>query len=131
MSAFSFLEPIMTIVVQRASQTYAARPNRPYTLSATVPAGLAINALKISLTRESWPPGPIVEVLLTFPDGSTAGFSASGGDVLDRQGNPLLVSSVTFERFSNGQPNPFPTGDYTLAFTALQPITTALTIERF
>lgn len=131
MSAFYFLEHLMTIILQRPSQSYAARPNRPYTLNATIPEGFTLNALKISLTRESWPAGPIVEVLLTFPDGGTAGFSAAGGTILDRQGNVLQASSVTFERFANGQRNPFPAGDYTLSFTALQPITTALTIERF
>lgn len=120
----------MAIVFQRASQTYPAR-QRPYTVTGTIPANATVNAIKISLTRESWPAGPIVEVLLTFPDGSTAGFSASGGDVLDRQGNPLRVSSVIFERFANGQRNPFPPGDYKLDFTALQPVTSAVTIERF
>lgn len=127
----------MTVILQRASQTYAARPNRPYTLDATMPQGFKVNAIKITLTRENWPAAPdgsaVVDVLLTFPDGATAGFSMAGGNVLDRQGNPLLVSSCQFEKFNplTGEPMPFPAGAYTLEFTARQPITTALTIERF
>lgn len=124
MSAFLFLEPIMTIVVQRPSQSYAARPNRPYTLSATVPAGLTINRLKITLTRESWPAGPLCKVTLTWPDGSTAFFTCNGGDELDRNGQPRLTSGQEWT-------GPFPDGDYTLDFTLYQTATSALTIERF
>lgn len=121
----------MTVILNRPSQAYNARPNRPYELDATMPAGFVVHAIKVSLTRESWPEGPCLEAVLTFPDGSTAGFSASGGTVLKRDGTILAVTDCQFERFSNGVRVPFPSGNYNLSFRLLQPLSTALTIERF
>lgn len=120
----------MAIVFQRASRSYSARV-APYSISGNIPAGVIVRSLKVSLTRESWPEGALVDVVLTFPDGSTTGFSAAGGDLLDRQGNLLLSSSVTWTKYIDGQPANFPVGAYTLDFYLHQDANTAVTIERF
>lgn len=121
----------MAIVFQRASRSYSAR-TAPYTVSGTINSGITVNKLKVSLTRESWPEGPLADIVLTFPDNNTAGFSVAGGVVLDRQGNVLLESSLTIEKFGeNGLPVPFPTGSYTLDFYLHQNATSAVKIERF
>ena len=122
----------MTIVISRASQQYAARQN-PYSANATVPAGATVNRVKVTLTRESWPAGPVGSVTLNFPDGTTAGFSFNGGDIPNRDGTgTLAASSCEFSRQdSNGIYVPFPVGSYSIDFKVLQTLTTAVTVERF
>ena len=117
----------MAIFLSRASQQYAARVN-PYTVNATIPAGVTVNRVKVTLTREAWPAGPVGTVLLTFPDGNTAGFSFDGGDLPVKGGGGILAAT-TCEFSREGEP--FPTGQYSLQFRALQTVRTAVTIERF
>lgn len=120
----------MTIIFSRASQSY---PPKTYSITRTVPAGAVVNQVKVTCTREAWPVGPVGNVVLTFPDGTTAGFSMEGGDVPTRDKSGILAaSSCMFEKQDlQGNPIPFPAGDYTLNFEVLQAINTALTIERF
>lgn len=124
----------MAVFLQRAEQAYTARVN-PYTVNATVPGGATINRVKVTLTRVSWPDGPVGEVTLTFPDGSTSGFTFSGGVVLKKDGSTLLATTCEFSKTAlvDGVEVviPFPPGAYSLAFKALQTITTAVTVERF
>lgn len=121
----------MAIVIQRASQSYNARVN-PYTINANIPAGTTVNWVKVRLTREAWPEGHVASITLTFPDGSTAGFTVSGGTVLKRDGTVLTESTCTFEKVHpiTGQPIPFPAGAYSLSFKVDQTVTTAVTVER-
>ena len=121
----------MAIVVQRASQAYAAR-TRPYTVSATIPQGAIVNAVRVRLTREYWPAGHVADVTLTFPDGATCGFTVAGGDVPTRGGAILAESSCEFSRLDDaGAPVPFPPGAYSLDFLVALGVQTALTVERF
>ena len=121
----------MAVFLSRASQQYAARQN-PYVVSATIPQGALVNGVKVTLTREAWPVGPVGNVTMTFPDGATAGFSFDGGDVQARGGGILAATDCMFERFDkDGNPVPFPAGSYSLAFRALQTVRTAVTVERF
>lgn len=121
----------MTIFLSRASQQYAARVN-PYVVNATIPQGVPVNMVKVTLTRENWPVGPVGEVLLTFPDDSTAGFSFDGGDIPVKGGGGILAaSSCEFsQQDGEGNPIPFPVGSYSLSFKVLQTVRTAVTIER-
>lgn len=122
----------MAIFLSRASQQYAARVN-PYTVNATIPAGVTVNSVKVTLTREAWPAGPVGTVLLTFPDGNTAGFSFDGGDLPVKGGGGILAATTC--EFSNedsdGNPVPFPAGQYSMQFRVLQTTRTAVTVERF
>jgi hypothetical protein len=122
----------MTIFLSRASQQYAARQN-PYTVSATIPDGVTVNSVKVTLTRESWPVGPVGTVTLTFPDGATAGFGFDGGDIpIKGGGGTLAASSCEFSRQDlDGNAVPFPVGSYSLDFKVLQTVRTAVTVERF
>lgn len=122
----------MAVFLSRASQQYAARQN-PYVVNATIPDGVVVNMVKVELTRESWPVGPVGEVLLTFPDGSTSGFGFDGGDIQIKGGGGVLAaSSCEFSREDiDGNPIPFPSGSYSLAFKVLQTVRTAVTVERF
>lgn len=125
----------MAVFLSRASQQYAARVN-PYTVNATIPQGVTVNRVKVTLTRENWPEGPVGECTLAFPDGSASSFAFSGGDIpIKGGGGVLAASSCTFERgsFVDGEyvVSPFPTGAYTLSFKALQTVRTAVTVERF
>lgn len=117
----------MAVFLSRASQQYAARGN-PYVVNATIPAGVTVNSVKVTLTREAWPAGAVGEVLLTFPDGSVSGFGFDGGDIPVKGGGATLAaSSCEFSR----EGDPFPTGQYSLAFKVLQTVRTAVTVERF
>lgn len=117
----------MAVFLSRASQQYAARVN-PYVVNATIPAGVVVNSVKVTLTRESWPEGPVGTVLLTFPDGSASGFGFDGGDIPVKGGGGVLAaSSCEFSR----EGNPFPTGQYSLQFKVLRTVRTAVTVERF
>lgn len=133
----------MTIFLQRDEQSYAERPN-PYSVNATIPAGKTINRVKVTLTRPLGrftdpqgpnPNGPAGEVVLTYPDGSTSGFSFDGGDLLKRDGSPLTETVCQFEKFAIVNdvqvPIPFNVGSYTLALKVLQTLTTAATVEWF
>lgn len=122
----------MAIFLSRASQQYAARVN-PYTVNATIPAGVTVNRVKVTLTREAWPVGPVGEVVLTFPDGSTSGFTFDGGDIPNKGGvGVLAASSCEFSREDiDGNPVPYPVGSYSLSFKVLQTVRTAVTVERF
>jgi hypothetical protein len=117
----------MTIFLSRASQQYAARVN-PYTVSATIPAGVTVRSVKVTLTRESWPVGPVGTVVLVFPDGSTSGFGFDGGDIPVKGGGGILAATTC--EFSR-EGDPFPTGQYSLQFRALQTVRTAVRVERF
>ena len=122
----------MAVFLSRASQQYAARVN-PYVVNATIPQGVVVNRVKVTLTRESWPVGPVGEVMLTFPDGSVSGFSFDGGDIPVKGGGGILsASSCEFSREDlDGNPVPFPPGQYSLSFKVLQTARTAVTVERF
>lgn len=121
----------MAVFLSRASQQYAARV-RPYTVSATIPAGVVVNSVRVRLTRESWPAGPVANITLTFPDSATCGFSVAGGEVKKRDGSVLTESSCEFSRQDEkGAPVPFPSGAYTLEFEVAQAVQTAVTVERF
>jgi hypothetical protein len=117
----------MAVFLSRASQQYAARVN-PYVVNATIPSGVVVSRVKITLTRESWPVGPVGSVLLVFPDGTTSGFGFDGGDIpIKGGGGVLAASSCEFSR----EGEPFPTGPYSLQFKVLQTVRTAVTVERF
>lgn len=127
----------MTIFLQRASQQYAARQN-PYVVSGSIPAGKTVYAIKLTLTREAWPAGPCGSATLTFPDGSTALVSFSGGDIPTRDGTGTLAASSaiwyppkTTDEQGNVTVAPFPTGAYSMSFQVLQTLTTAVTLEYF
>lgn len=122
----------MAVFLSRASQQYAARVN-PYVVNAMIPEGVVVNRVKVTLTRESWPVGPVGEVMLTFPDGSTSGFSFDGGDIPVKGGGGILAaSSCEFSKEDlDGNPVPFPSGSYSLSFKVLQTARTAVTVERF
>lgn len=122
----------MAVFLSRASQQYAARVN-PYVVNATIPQGVVVNRVKVTLTRESWPVGPLGEVMLTFPDGSVSGFSFDGGDIPVKGGGGILAaSSCEFSKEDlDGNPIPFPSGQYSLSFKVLQTARTAVTVERF
>ena len=122
----------MAVFLSRASQQYAARVN-PYVVNATIPQGVTVNRVKVTLSRESWPEGPVGEVTLTFPDGSTSGFTIDGGDLPVKGGGGILAaSSCEFSREDlDGNAIPFPVGQYSLSFKVLQTVRTAVTVERF
>jgi hypothetical protein len=122
----------MAVFLSRASQQYAARVN-PYVVNATIPDGVIVNSVKVTLTRESWPVGPVGTATLTFPDGATAGFGFDGGDIPNKGGvGTLAASSCEFSREDiDGNPIPFPVGIYSLDFRVLQSVRTAVTVERF
>lgn len=127
----------MAVFLSRASQQYAARVN-PYVVNATIPQNVTVNRVKVTLTRENWPDGPIGQVTLTFPDGSTSGFTFDGGDLPVKGGGGILgASSCEFSRgYLDEQTGemvevPFPSGQYSLSFKVLQTARTAVTVERF
>jgi len=122
----------MAVFLSRASQQYAARVN-PYNVNATIPANAVVNRVKITLTREAWPAGPVGNVTLVFPDGSTSGFGFDGGDIPIKGGGGILAASTCeFSRQDlDGNPVPYPAGDYQLQFRVLQTARTAVTVERF
>lgn len=121
----------MAVFLSRASQQYAARVN-PYTVSATIPAGLAnpVRGVKVTISHASgqpWPAGPVAEVTLTGPDGRLQGFTFSGGQEVFR-GETRDFRSCMWE-IEEGEP--FPPGDYAMAFKVLQTVRAAVLIERF
>lgn len=122
----------MAVFLSRASQQYAARGN-PYTINATIPNGVTVNSIRVTLTREGWPVGAVGTVTLNFPDGATAGFGFDGGDIpIKGGGGVLAASSCEFSRSDiDGNPIAFPVGSYSLAYKVLQTARTAVTVERF
>ena len=121
----------MAVFLSRASQQYNARVN-PYSVSATIPVGLAnpVRGIKVTITHaagQPWPAGPIAEVTLTGPDGNPQGFSFSGGQESFR-GQVRDYRSCMWEILEG---DPFPPGSYTLAFKVLQTVTAGVLIERF
>ncbi|KWT94677.1 MULTISPECIES: hypothetical protein [unclassified Variovorax] len=121
----------MAVFLSRASQQYAARVN-PYAVSATIPAGLVnpVRAIKVTISHADgapWPAGPIAEVTLTGPDGSTQGFTFSGGQEVFRDEKRNFRSCMW--EIQEGEP--FPPGAYLLAFKVLQTVTAGVLIERF
>ena len=121
----------MAVFLSRASQQYAARQN-PYSVSATIPAGLAnpVRGIRVTISHAvgaPWPAGPVAEVTLTGPDGRLQGFTFSGGQQVFR-GTPINSRSCMWE-IQQGEP--FPSGNYTMAFKVLQTVTAEVLIERF
>lgn len=117
----------MSIVFQRASQAYSAglQPS----ITRTIPAG-AVNRIKLTLTVESWPAGPVGDVTLTYQDGTVVGkFGFLGTPAIDRSTG--LPATTCGAEFSLPIGMFFPAGSYTMAFNVLQNITTSILIERF
>lgn len=121
----------MAVFLSRASQQYAARQN-PYTVSATIPSGLAkpVIGIKVTISHTAgdlWPAGPVAEVSLTGPSGQMQGFNFSGGQEVFR-GVQINYRSCMWE-IQEGEP--FPAGSYSLSFKVLQTVTAAVLIEYF
>lgn len=106
----------MTILFSAASKRYNPQTVSP---SINVPAGLS--RLKITLTRENWPVGPVGTVHITRPDGTSGGdASYSGGDWFQK-GVLQTTTDITIEEATQGV--------YTFDVVILQRINTAITIE--
>ncbi|SRR5258706_1288403 len=118
----------MAIFLQRAEQAYLARP-QPYSVTGTIPDGTPVASIKVTLTRVAWPAGPVGSCELVYPDGNTSGFAFSGGVTINPRTG--LVDPLSSCQFYAPEGQTFPVGDYTLNFTVLQTVTTALKIERF
>lgn len=115
----------MAVFLDRPAQKYNARVN-PYSVSATIPAGLAnpVRWVSITLTPTgAWPDGPVGEVTLTRPDGGFQYFAFDGAYLFSR-------SPTRGCKFEYSEGDPFPAGAYTLAFKAIQDVDAALRIER-
>jgi hypothetical protein len=106
-----------------AQQTYDAAGS-PRTINATIPAG-QVRIVQVTLTRVSWPANANIGVSINFADGTSAGFTAIGGDLLKRDSTPLTATVASFTHPS-GQ---FPAGACSLVFSNDQPITTAVSID--
>jgi hypothetical protein len=116
----------MSVFLNRAAQQYNARVN-PYSVSATIPAGLAnpVRSIGITLTPSGeWPVGNIGEVVLTGPSGTEQRFIFAGAF-------PLSRSPQRGARFYTSDAEPFPPGSYTMSFRVLQTVTAAVLIEYF
>jgi hypothetical protein len=120
----------MTIFIQRASQQYTARPGNPYTVSGTIPSGKNVSQIQITMSRESWPVGPVLNITLTYPDGTQSGESCSGGDIVNPRTGLVAVNSIA-AFYAGSEQQFYDPGTYTLAFEVLQTLTSAVTVEYF
>lgn len=115
----------MAVFLDRPAQKYTKRIN-PYSVSATIPSGLAkpVNALGVYLTPEGeWPAGSVGDVVLTGPNGIEQKFTFEGAFLWSR-------SPVRGAMFYTDDASPFPAGGYTMTFDPLQEVTCALQIVR-
>jgi hypothetical protein len=116
----------MAVFLDRAAQQYNARPN-PYSVSATIPAGLAnpVRSISVTLTPSGeWPVGNVGEVVLTGPGGVEQRFIFAGAFLLSR-------SPQRGARFHSSGDQPFPAGSYSMSFKVLQTVSAAVLIEYF
>lgn len=122
----------MTVLLAVASRQYAAG-TQPIP-STVVPTGLV--SARLTLIRDSWPDtgGDVVSVLIDLSlDGGTTwiqgffGFTAAGGNLVDRLGNPLAASFGGRDLPEPANANRRVRGTVTL-FT---PLRTAVTVEGF
>jgi len=126
----------MAVVLSIPSQQYTPRT---ITSTPNIPAG--VKRLRIGLTREDWPPGPIGSITVTMPNGDGAGgitfeggplFTDAGGKRLSPVAIPGVLEIPLAETyFEFRHTADMPVGQYTFTATILQTMRTALTIERF
>jgi hypothetical protein len=123
--------------------TIASTLYQPGTLTRTVnniPA--ARKGVTVTFTRESWPGTPddiVATVTVTGTQGGqtfTIGpFGLPGGVVLARDGSSALTSTVGWEwpgeNDGSGGRRELKITDVTMAFTVIQALRTAITIETF
>lgn len=101
-------------------------PSRQYTprtitLTPTIQARAAV---RISLTRESWPVGDVGSITIISPDGDMlASVGFSGGAALNRDGTPRTVQVMELQDLEAGQ--------YTVEVVIKQTLRTAATVEGF
>lgn len=115
----------MAIFLNRVQQLYAVNT---YNVQGTIPDGSTVSSIKVSLTRVAWPPGPVGIVTLVYPGGDTSGLTFSGGDLLNKDGSPMLATTAQFYPRGNTK---YPAGIYSLVFQVLQPVDSAVKIEWF
>ena len=93
-----------------------------------VEVGPDSRSVSISLTRVLWPAGPVLNLSVAYPDGTSAGgASVAGGALLRPNGLSMNTAMLGLRQKGNG---PLPAGTYTFTADVLQPITAAVTVER-
>ncbi len=118
----------MAVVVSIPSQSYTPRTIGP---TFAIPAGTKkINA---TLTRESWPDGPVGGISVHFPDGTlAAGVTFNGGVQTGVDGSVITKSGIQVNgQRLNGVVQDLPEGIWTAVVTIQQTVTTAVLVERF
>ncbi len=118
----------MAVIISIPSQQYTPRTFSP---TFAVPAGT--KKIVATLTRESWPVGPVGGVSVNFPDGTlAAGVTFDGGVQTARDGSTVTKSGVVINGQSvDGVVQDLPAGTYTVVVTISQTVTTSVLVERF
>jgi hypothetical protein len=118
----------MTVIVSVASKEYAPGP---INLSLTIPANT--KRVVMTLTRESWPSGPVGSISIKYPDGSDATSSTYvGGTLTGYTGQVVTKQSLSLDGPSiDGVQQNLPQGQYPIAIDVLQTLTTSVLAERF
>jgi hypothetical protein len=95
-----------------------------------------ISRIDITLTRVNWPGVPsdnVAKLTASWSDGSGIFSMLPGGTVLDKQGQPLLVQTMSIqvphEADGSGGRRKRSVLSGTLTLDVFQPITTAITID--
>jgi hypothetical protein len=118
----------VAVITSIPSQQYT-----PRTLNVNLNVPNNTKELRVTLTREAWPVGPVGSISANYPGGAFAAATTfNGGVETDWNGNERTTQIMTLSGNNiNGVPQNLPNGTYAISVVIAQTLTTSVLAERF